>query len=274
MLRFSGAGVSDKGRVRAHNEDSAFVAPYVALVADGVGGAAAGEVASATSAFVVAANALSRFGQAGEAILRDGVAQARHALRQGVLDDPSRGGMATTLTAVVCDGSRVLLGHLGDSRAYVYRSGELRQVSRDHTYVQGLVDRGLLAPEAASSHQWSNVVLRSLDASPDANLTDLDVVELDVVVADRLMLCSDGLTDLVDDDRIREVLRLADPQSAAAILTQAALVAGGKDNITCLVLDVVDGPTVVGDGRLYGAVTEPGNIVDPAAVRIGAVAGS
>ena len=274
MLRFSGAGVSDKGRVRAHNEDSAFVAPYVALVADGVGGAAAGEVASATAAFVVAANALSRFGQPGEAILRDAVAQARHALRQGVLDDDSRRGMATTLTAVVCDGDRVLLGHLGDSRAYVYRSGELRQVSRDHTYVQGLVDRGLLPPEAASSHPWSNVVLRSLDASQEGRSTDVDVVELDVEEADRLLLCSDGLTDLVDDGRIREVLRLADPQSAAAILTQAALAAGGKDNITCLVLDVVDGPTVVGDGRLYGAVTEPGNIVDPAAVRIGAVAGS
>lgn len=274
MLRFSGAGVCDLGRVRPHNEDSAFVAPYVALVADGVGGAAAGEVASATATFVMAVSALSRFGQDGEAVLRQGVAESRLALRQGVRDDPSRLGMATTLTALVCDGARVLLGHLGDSRAYRYRGGELCQVSRDHTYVQGLVDAGLLAHEHASSHRWSNVVVRSLDASAEVELTDLDVVDLEAVPGDRLMLCSDGLSDLVADHRIREVLRLAEPESVAAILTQEALRAGGRDNITCLVLDVIDGPTVVGDGRLFGAVTDPANIVDPSGVRIGAAAGS
>src|SRR6476661_4999755 len=100
MLRFSGAGVSDVGRVRPHNEDSAFVGPYVALVADGVGGAAAGEVASATTAYVVAASALSRFGRPLEELLTDAVDAARRSLQHGVLDDPERAGMATTLTAV------------------------------------------------------------------------------------------------------------------------------------------------------------------------------
>jgi serine/threonine protein phosphatase PrpC len=266
MLRFSGAGVSDVGLVREHNEDSAFVAPYVALVADGVGGAAAGEVASATAAYVVSAQALSRSGEDLDVVIRDAVAAARINLRHGVRDDPSREGMATTLTAVVSDGERVLLGHVGDSRAYHYRDGRLDQISRDHTYVQTLVDSGLVSREEMAIHPWRNVVLRSLQSSPEDELTDVDVVEVDVQPGDRLLLCSDGLTDLVEDDRIAEVLRLKDPHSAAAVLTHAALQAGGRDNVTVVVLDVVEGPRVVGDGRLLGAVSDLENIVDPASV--------
>ncbi len=268
MLRFSGAGVSDVGRVREHNEDSAFVAPYVALVADGVGGAAAGEVASATTAYVVSATALSRFGQDLETLVLEAVAAARASLVAGVREDGSRDGMATTLSVVVCDGARVLLGHVGDSRAYVLRGGELRQVSRDHTWVQQMRDTGQLAPEDAARHPWRNVVLRSLDGSTGADPHDVDLVELEAREGDRLLLCSDGLTDLVDDGRVAEVLGLEDPQSAAAVLVQSALAAGGRDNVTCVVLDVVDGPLVVGDGRLLGAVREPANIVDPAAVHL------
>ena len=267
MLRFSGAGVSDVGLVREHNEDSAFVAPYVALVADGVGGAAAGEVASATAAYVVSALALARFGDEPEAVIRDAVAAARINLRHGVRADPSRDGMATTLTVVVADGERVLLGHVGDSRAYHYRDGRLEQISRDHTYVQTLVDAGLVSREEMAFHPWRNVVLRSLQASPEDELTDVDVLEVDTRPGDRLLLCSDGLTDMVSDERIAEVLRLKDPHSAAAVLTQAALEAGGRDNITAVVLDVVEGPRVVGDGRLLGAVFNFENIVDPAYVR-------
>ncbi|MFC4786536.1 PP2C family protein-serine/threonine phosphatase [Nocardioides sp. MAHUQ-72] len=268
MLRFSGAGVSDVGRVREHNEDSAFVAPYVALVADGVGGAAAGEVASATTAYVVSAMALSRFGQDLEGLVRDAVASARASLVHGVLEDAARDGMATTLSVVLCDGQRVVLGHVGDSRAYQLRDGVLTQVSRDHTYVQQLMDGGQLDPERAAVHPWRNVVLRCLDSNPAGDAVTVDLVELDVRDGDRLLLCSDGLTDLVDDARIAEVLRLHDPHSAAAVLTQSALVAGGRDNITCLVLDVIDGPLVVGDGMLLGAVRDVANVVDPAAVRL------
>jgi PPM family protein phosphatase len=267
MLRFSGAGVSDVGSVREHNEDSAYVAPYVALVADGVGGAAAGEVASATAAYVVSAMALARFGEAPEDVIRDAVAQARMNLRRGVEDDPGRDGMATTLTVVVSDGRRILLGHVGDSRAYRYRGGDLVQLSRDHTYVQTLVDSGLVLREEMAFHPWRNVVLRSLQASAEDELTDVDILEVTTRPGDRLLLCSDGLTDLVDEDRIAAVLRLKDPHSAAAVLTHAALEAGGHDNITCVVVDVIDGPLVVGDGRLLGAVQDVANIVDPAHVR-------
>ncbi|KQW44041.1 hypothetical protein ASC77_21875 [Nocardioides sp. Root1257] len=265
MLRFSGAGVSDVGRIRPHNEDSAFHGPYVAVVADGVGGAAAGEVASATAAYVVAATALARFGDDPAAVLVDAVQDAHASLRAGVAADDELAGMATTLTALVTDGSRVVLGHVGDSRAYLVRDGAIHQISQDHTYVQHLVDSGQLDPAERFGHPWSNVVLRSLDGGPDQAF---DVTELEVRPGDRLLLCSDGLSDLVRDERIAEVLRLSDPHSAAAVLTQSALLAGGKDNITAVVLDVVDGPLVVGDGRLLGALRDVQNIVDPGSVHV------
>lgn len=268
MLRFSGAGVSEVGLVRAHNEDAAFHGPYVAVIADGVGGAAAGEVASATSAYAVAATALARFGDDPVEVIRRGLAAARDSLRIGVAVDAERAGMATTLSVLVCDGQRVILGHLGDSRVYLVREGRLRQVSHDHTYVQHLLDSGQLSPDRAMGHPWRNIVLRSLDGGPKAETGEPDLVDLDLRAGDRLLLCTDGLTDLVDDDRICEVLRLKDPHSAAAVLTHAALLAGGKDNITCVVLDVVDGPLVVGDGALLGALRDPANVVDPAAVRL------
>ncbi len=166
MLRFSGAGVTDVGKVRDHNEDSAFMAPYVALVADGVGGAAAGEVASATTAYVVSAHALARFGSDPAQLLRDAVVSARQSLERGVQSDLMRAGMATTLTALLTDGSRIVLGHIGDSRGYLFAEGQLTRISSDHTYVQRLVDAGQLDPDAARRHPWRNVVVRSLNADP------------------------------------------------------------------------------------------------------------
>jgi PPM family protein phosphatase len=271
VLRFSGAGVSDEGRVRPHNEDSGFVGPYVAMVADGVGGAAAGEVASATAAYSATAVALGLFGQPPELVLAEAYAAATSGVRMGVQRDLDRLGMATTLTMLVTDGQHVALGHVGDSRGYLLRStggrdGVLRQITRDHTYVQHLVDTGRLTADGRGSHPWRNVVLRSVDGDPEGG--GLDVVRLDVALGDRLLLCSDGLTDLVDDGRIARVLSTAEQHEAAATLTQLALDAGGRDNITCIVVDLVDGPRVVGDGTLLGALHDPRNIVDPAAVRL------
>jgi PPM family protein phosphatase len=265
MLRFSGAGISDVGRVRPHNEDAAFLGPYVAVVADGVGGAAAGEVASATSAYVVAATALARFGEDPAEVLVRGVEDAHASVRAGVAADPERSGMATTLTALATDGSRVVLAHVGDSRAYLLRDGDLRQLSHDHTYVQHLVDSGQLDADARAGHPWSNVVLRSLDGGADPTL---DLTELHVQVGDRFLLCSDGLTDLVPDLEIAEALKsLADPYVVATVLVHAANSAGGKDNVTCLVLDVESGPVVIADGTVLGSLADPTNVVDPASVR-------
>ena len=240
---------------------------YVGVGADGVGGAAAGVVASATATYAVAATVLSRFGDTPEILLRDGAEAARAGVQRGVQTDLTRLGMATTLTALVCDGERVVLGHVGDSRAYLSRDGGLTQISRDHTYVQRLVDSGQLDAVAAWRHPWRNVVLRSIDGDPLDK--GIDLVPVRVAPGDRLLLCSDGLTDLVPDQVVAELLATTDAHSAAAVLVQAALAAGGKDNVTCVVLDMVDGPMVVGDGQLLGAVFDPSNIVDPTAVRAG-----
>ena len=127
--------------------------------------------------------------------------------------------MATTLTVLVTDGRSVVLGHVGDSRAYLLRAGELRQITTDHTYVQHLVETGRLSDQARATHPWRNVVLRSLDGDPEGSAPD--ITRLDVRIGDRLLLCSDGLTDLVDDARIAAVLRSEDPEEAAAELTAA-----------------------------------------------------
>jgi serine/threonine protein phosphatase PrpC len=266
VLRFSGAGVSDVGRVRPHNEDSGFVGPYVVVVADGVGGAAAGEIASATAAYSATAIALGRMGQPPERVLAEAHTAAAGGVRLGVQRDLDRLGMATTLTMLVTDGRSVALGHAGDSRGYLLRDRELRQISTDHTYVQHLIDSGQLSAEARATHPWRNVVLRSVDGDPEGG--GLDIVRLDVAPGDRLMLCSDGLTDLVSDAQICEVLATTEAHEAAATLTQLALDAGGRDNITVAVVDLVEGPRVVGDGRLLGALADPRNVVDPAAVHL------
>lgn len=267
MLRFSGTGMTDVGRVREGNEDSAFLGPYVALVADGVGGAAAGEVASATTAYVVSAIARLRHDQDPASVLRDAIDAARESLQTGIDADLHRAGMATTLTVLATDGTRVVLGHLGDSRGYLARAGGLQQVTTDHTYVQQMVAAGQLVPEQARRHPWRNVVLRSLHGGPAEVDQTPDIVELDLAPGDRMLLCTDGLTDLVSDDRIAEILGVADAETAAARLVAAALEAGGIDNVTCLVFDVVEGPPVSGDGQLLGAVRDVVNIVDPTAVR-------
>src|SRR4051794_35745064 len=266
VLRFAAAGVSDVGRVRPHNEDSAFVGPYVAIVADGVGGAAAGEIASATAAYSASAVALGRLGEPPEQVLAEAYAAAAAGVRMGVQRDLDRLGMATTLTMVVTDGNTVALGHVGDSRGYLFQRGELRQITRDHTYVQHLIDNGKLDPQARATHPWRNVVLRSVDGDPEGG--GLDVVRLDVAVGDRLLLASDGLTDLVPDALIADVLGDEEGDEAAATLTHLALDAGGRDNITVVVADLVEGPQVVGDGRLLGALANPRNVVDPAAVHL------
>lgn len=262
MLSIDGAGVSHVGLVRADNEDSAFVGPSLVLVADGVGGGPGGEIASATTTYAVSATALSDPAAEPVAALARGVALAESQLAAGVGRDPSLAGMATTLTALLTDGESFALAHLGDSRGYRYRDGELVQLTRDHTYVQTLVDQGHLSPEEVGRHPWRNVVLRSVGSDAD-DLGDIGVA--DVRAGDRLLLASDGLTDLVSAPTLAEVLEGHDDQAAADRLVSLALAAGGRDNITCVVVTIVDRPRLVGDGQLLGAVREPGNLVDPAA---------
>lgn len=265
MLRFGYDAESHVGLVRHGNEDAGFAGPYLQLVADGVGGAAAGEVASATTAYVVTAlAAMESHGDLVE-MLRAAARTAHEQLRLGVDLDAARAGMATTLTAVVTDGSRSALVHIGDSRAYLVRDRELHRLTSDHTFVQSLVDQGRLAREEVARHPYRSVVLKSIDAehSPEP-----DAVYLDLQVGDRLLLCSDGLTDLVSDAVIRNAMTELDRDESVSALVRAALEAGGRDNVTCLVSDVEDGPRLVRTGRVLGAMGDPYLVVDPAAVRL------
>jgi protein phosphatase len=264
MLRISGTGESHLGLVRAKNEDSAFVGPTCMLVADGVGGGAAGEVASATTAYAVAASALLHAGEDPATVLREAVHLAQAQVRAGVVADPARAGMATTLTAVATDGATFALAHLGDSRGYVFRDGELTRVTRDHSYVQELLDEGRLGEHEVAAHPWRNVVLRTVNGSADG---EPDILALSLQPGDRILLASDGLTDLVEESVIAETLATRADDDAVPALVAAALGRGGRDNITCALATVVDGPEISADGILLGAVRDPGNVVDLTAVR-------
>lgn len=264
MLRLSGAGETHVGLVRKDNQDAGFVGPTCILVADGVGGGAAGEIASATTGYAVAQTALLRIGHDPSAVLVQGVERAQAQLAAGVAADPARAGMATTLTAVLTDGSRFVVAHLGDSRGYVFRDGRLTQVTRDHTYVQDLVEEGRLTAEEAVHHPWRNVVLRTVNGSGQG---EPDLLELHLAPGDRLLLASDGLTDLVGDAELARTLAEYDDHDAVAHLIAAALARGGKDNVTCVVASVVEGTEVSADGRLLGAMLDPENVVDIAGVR-------
>jgi protein phosphatase len=264
VLHFAYGSASHVGLVREHNEDAGFAGPYLQLVADGVGGAAAGEVAAATTTYVVTALAMGRPDLDGATLLAEAVATAHHELRRGTREDDTRHGMATTLTAVLVRDDRATLAHVGDSRAYLLRDGRFRRLSTDQTLVQMLVDRGDLQPDQVATHPFRNVVLRSVnDDRPVAPALD----ELDLVVGDRLLLCSDGLTDFVPEAEIVEALVVADAAEAARSQVDLALATGGRDNVTCLVADLRDGPEVKTDGRLLGAMQDPRLVVDPAAVR-------
>jgi len=265
VLRFSGVAVSHAGHVRSNNEDSGFLGPTCMLVADGVGGAAAGEIASATTAYVVSALALAHPTGDPVSTLETGLHLAQRQIVAGSQQDETRAGMATTLTAVVTDGVRFGIAHVGDSRGYVFRDGCLTRITRDDTYVQRLVDEGNLREDDVPWHPWRNVVTRSVDGTVEE---PGDVRPLRLEVGDRVLLASDGLTDLVTDLRIEAVLTAHDDDAAVESLLEAALAAGGRDNITCLLATVAAGPETVADGILLGALRSPFNVVDAAAVRM------
>ena len=241
------AVASDVGLLRDGNEDSAFAGHRLLAVADGMGGHAAGEVASAAA--IAALEQLDAAGvDAGDPreALREAMDEANDTLREMVYADNDLEGMGTTVTAVLTDGDYTWLAHVGDSRAYLFREGALRQVTRDHTFVQQLVDEGRLAPEEVASHPQRNLITRVLDGREGL---ELDLDRLDVQPGDRLLLCSDGLTGVVSDDTIADALRAPTPDDAVRHLLDLALRAGAPDNVTCIVADLVaadgDGSSVV-----------------------------
>jgi serine/threonine protein phosphatase PrpC len=235
------AAASDVGLLRDGNEDSAFAGRRLLAVADGMGGHAAGEVASA--AVIAALEQLDELGvDAGDPqeALREAVQEANANLRDMVAADSELHGMGTTVTAVLTDGDYTWLAHVGDSRAYLLRDDELHQLTRDHTFVQQLVDEGRIAPEDVSTHPQRSLITRALDGR---DVVELDLDRLDLRPGDRLLLCSDGLSAVVSDASIAEVLRGSTPDEAVRGLVDLALRGGGPDNITCIVADAVEAGT-------------------------------
>ncbi|GAA1547520.1 hypothetical protein GCM10009788_57050 [Nocardioides humi] len=264
MLQFRFAARSETGRVRTDNEDAGFAGPYLLCVADGVGGAEAGEIASATTAYVVSARALAHPGHEPARLLGAATREAHAQLAAGVAADPRRAGMATTLTAVLTDGIHTALAQVGDSRAYLLRDGELSQLSHDQTLVQELVDGGRLTPAEAAASPYRNVVLRAVDAE---HVPDPDLLLLDLRPGDRLLLCSDGISDVLSPAALRLTLGLDSRTMAVDRLVLAALDGGSRDNVTAIVADVVDAPAIAANGIPLGAGVDLRNVVDPAAVR-------
>jgi protein phosphatase len=231
------AARSDTGLIRTVNEDSGYAGPRLLVIADGVGGHAAGEVASSVA--VAAMAALDEDSPGGDLLerLSSAVTGANGHLRDMVNGDPDLKGMGTTLTALLRAGSRFGLVHVGDSRCYLLREGELQQITHDHTFVQTLVDEGRITPEEADHHPQKNLITNSLDGREDI---DLDLSVREARAGDRYLLCSDGLTDVVGDEAIHNALEMEpDPARCAQILVRAALQAGAPDNVTVIVADVV-----------------------------------
>jgi PPM family protein phosphatase len=229
---------SDRGLMRTNNEDSVYAGPRLLALADGMGGHAAGEVASNVVISTLTHLDEDRPVEDLLSTLRDATAAANNNLRAMVDQDPNLDGMGTTLTALLFAGSRVGLVHVGDSRAYLVRNGQLTQITHDDTFVQALIDEGRLTVEEASSHPQRSLILHALNGAevePDLSIRE-------VRIGDRYLLCSDGLSDVVSPDTLLEALQLPDPHESADRLVELALRAGGPDNVTCIVADVIDVP--------------------------------
>ncbi len=229
---------SDVGLLRTGNEDSGYAGPRLLVVADGMGGHAAGEVASAVT--VEALAGLDGPGPAPsdldlEQALSEAITSANQRIRALVEADPRRAGMGTTVTALLWTGDGFELAHIGDSRAYLLRDGELRQLTHDHTYVQSLIDEGRLTEQERETHPARSLILQALGG--DDVVPDLELVPAQH--GDRVLVCSDGLSGVVSGDTIRSVLaEQADPQAAADQLIDLAKQGGGPDNITAVIADV------------------------------------
>jgi len=254
-LTLRSAARSDVGLVRSGNEDSGYAGDSLLVVADGMGGHAAGELASSAAIATMSEVETAGLGDV-EALerLSEAVGTASERIADIVSAHPEFAGMGTTLTALAWLGgepARVAVLHVGDSRAYLLRDGVFSQISRDHTYVQTLVDSGRITAEEALTHPRRNLLMRAIDGVHPAE-PDLSVREAHQ--GDRFLVCSDGLCGYVSDDAMASLLGLADPTAAVTALVDAALEAGAPDNVTCVVADVVAGddepvhetPVVVG----------------------------
>lgn len=224
---------TDVGLVRDHNEDSLAVEPPLFAVCDGMGGHAAGEVASEIAVQTLMEHAPRTAD--GDALARAAV-EANRAIIRAANEGRGRQGMGTTMTAAVLDGRNLVIAQVGDSRAYLLHQGSLQRLTRDHSLVADMVDAGEITEAEARVHPRRSVITRALGSDPN---TLPDIYEMHLETGDRLLLCSDGLSSMIEDSLIESTLvRMHDPQAAASALVNEAINAGGFDNVTVVVVDV------------------------------------
>jgi protein phosphatase len=251
------AAVSHVGRVRANNQDSGYAGRRLFLVADGMGGHAGGDVASAIATKRIAeADGDYESSQAAAAALEQSLLSANRTLEETVADHSELTGMGTTVSAMLVQQDRVVIAHIGDSRVYLLRSGELSQVSTDHTFVQRLVDAGRITAEEAMVHPRRSVLMRVLgdvEAAPE-----IDTLVIDTHPDDRWMLCSDGLSGVVSFDELHEILSSdAGAKQVADRLVKASLDGGAPDNVTVVVVDIGDPPAPETPPLVVGSAAAP-----------------
>lgn len=233
--RLSWGARTDIGLVRSHNEDSFLVQPPLFAVCDGMGGHAAGEVASSIAVQTIGAQAPIH---ADDILLGAAVEAANAAVIEGAATGKGKPGMGCTASCVLIENNKMAIAHVGDSRIYLLHHGTLVRLTHDHSYVEELVDAGEITADEARVHPSRSIITRALGSDPDMYA---DHFTLDVSVGDRLIVCSDGLSSMVEDSEIEAIaVSSVTPQSAADNLTSAALSAGGHDNITVIVVDVSD----------------------------------
>lgn len=248
------SAISDVGSVRKDNQDSGYAGPWLLAVCDGVGGAARGDIASST-----AVSQIRRLdeppGQDVLGLVAGALNRARDRIGELVDEDPALNGTSTTAVVGLFDGHRIGFAHVGDSRAYLLRRGEMKQLTTDHTFVQSLIDEGRISPDEARSHPHRNLILKALDAVQDP---EPDLFTVDLVPGDRILVCSDGVLAL-EDGHIAGTLGSGTPDYAAVELVRQSLDAGSTDNVTVVVADVVEDPAAVPDGlepMLVGAAAD------------------
>lgn len=256
------AARSHTGLVRQTNQDSGYAGPHLLVVADGMGGHAAGDVASSVAIGHLVPLDDDTAGSRALALLERAIADANDELARTTADSPEMAGMGTTVTAILRTDRKLAVAHIGDSRAYLLRDGELAQITKDHTYVQRLVDEGRITAEEAEHHPQGNLVTRVLTGQPG---DEPDTSWREARADDRFLLCSDGISGYIARDTIESVLAEADtPAQAADKLVDLALRSGAPDNATAIVADVVsltDGPTPSLAPQVVGAAAARRHVV-------------
>lgn len=261
-IAFRYAARSDVGLVRSENQDSGYAGPHLLVVADGMGGHAGGDIASSTViGHLVQLDDDAPGGGDSADELGSAIATANRELGRIIGERPELTGMGTTVTALLRSRNKLMVAHIGDSRAYLWRDGTLGRMTTDHSFVQTLIDQGRITPEQASTHPQRSLVTRVLTGAP----RDLpDIGARAAIAGDRYLVCSDGLSGFVADETIGEILGKGTPDEAADTLVGLALRAGAPDNVTLIVADVVDmtrgdlpsvSPQIVGAARLSPAGT-------------------